>query len=86
MFVIAGDLLVVGYDDDDGMDHDNPLRRVLLICQKVNLKLNKGKFYFRCSSASFLLSIIFRHDVIPDPRKLKAHIEMPPTQKRNSLE
>ena len=32
MFGIAGDILVVGYDDD-GRDHDNMLRRVLHMCR-----------------------------------------------------
>ena len=48
VFEIADDILVVGYDDD-GMDHDYTLRRVLLICWKVNLKLNKDECHFRYS-------------------------------------
>ena len=52
VFGIADDILVVGYGDD-GRDHDNLLRRVLQICRKVLLKLNKDKCYFGCSPVPF---------------------------------
>ena len=51
-FGIADDTLVVGYDVD-GKDHNNSLVRVLQICRQENLKLNKDKCHFRCTSVPF---------------------------------
>ena len=58
---------VVGYDNY-GRDNEYTLRRVLLTCQKVNLKLNKDKC-FRYSPVPFLGEIISSHGVRPNPRK-----------------
>ena len=55
------------------------LRRVLVICREVNLKLNKDKCYFRCSPVPFFSEVISRHGVKPDPRKQKTLTEMPPS-------
>ena len=49
---IADDILIVGYDDG-GADHDRNVCRVLQICRNENLKLNKDKSYFRCTSLPF---------------------------------
>ena len=74
-------ILVVGYDVD-GRDHDDMLRKLLLICRDVNLKLNKGKCHFRCSSVPLFGKIISRLGVKQDPRKLIAlKIPPPPTKK-----
>ena len=54
MFVIVDDILVVGYDVD-GKYHDNTLLRVIQTCKQENLKLNKGKCLFRCTSGPFLV-------------------------------
>ena len=43
----------VGYDDD-GKDHDITVCVILQICGKENLKLNKDKCHFRCTSAPSL--------------------------------
>ena len=40
MFVIADDILVVGYNGD-GRDHNETVQKVLQRCSRVNLKLNK---------------------------------------------
>ena len=51
---IADDILVVGYKAN-GKDHNKTLWRVLQICRQVNLKLNKDKCHFRCTSVPLLL-------------------------------
>ena len=63
-------------------DHDIMQWRVLLIFQEGNLKLNKDKFHFRCSSFPFFGEIISRHDVKPDPRKLNMLTEISPKHKK----
>ena len=52
VFGIADDILVIGYNKD-GVDHDKAIHKVLKWCQDVNLKLNKEKCHFRCTSIPF---------------------------------
>ena len=52
VFGIADDILVIGYNKD-GTDHDRAVYKVLKCCQDVNLKLNKDKCHFRCTSIPF---------------------------------
>ena len=83
VFGIADDILVIGYDKD-GADHDEAVNNVLRWCRDVNLKLNKEKFHFRCTSIPFFDEVVLREGVQPNPRKVKALTEMPaPKNKRN---
>ena len=52
VFGIANDILVAGYEAD-GKDHDKTVWRVLQRCRQVNLKLDKDKCHFRCTSVPF---------------------------------
>ena len=54
IFGIMDNILVIGYDDD-GTDHD---ATVLQRCEEVNLKLNKEKCHFRCTSIPFFGEVI----------------------------
>ena len=56
------------------------------ICRKENLKLNKDKCHFRCTSVPFFGENISRQGMIPDLRKLKALRDMPPLKSRKELE
>ena len=76
MFGIADDTLILGNDDND-MVYNNTVRRVLQISREVNLKLYKDKCHIICSSVPFFGKIISKHGMRPDPRKLKASMEMP---------
>ena len=53
LFGIADDILVIGYEKD-GADHDEAVYSVLKWCQDGNLKLNKDKYHFRCTSNTIL--------------------------------
>ena len=66
VFGIADGILAVGYHPD-GKDHDDTLYRVLKRCTRVNLKLNKDRCHFRCTSVTLFGEIISRHVVKPDP-------------------
>ena len=68
VFGIANDILVIGYDKD-GADHDKAVYSVLEQCQDVNLKLNKDKFHFRCTSIPFFGEVVSRKSIQPDPQK-----------------
>ena len=53
VFGIAGYILVVGYEDN-GRDCDKMVQKVLQRWREVNLKLNKDKYHFRCTSVPFI--------------------------------
>ena len=48
-FGIVDDILVIGYNEN-GADHDSAVYKMLQRCKEVNLKLNKEKCHFRCTS------------------------------------
>ena len=75
VFGIADNSLVIGYDKDE-TDHDEAVYKALKWCQKVNLKLNKEKCHFRCTSLPFFGKVISRHGIQPDPQKVRALVEM----------
>ena len=66
VFGISDDILVIGYDKD-GTDHDKAVYNVLKWCQDVNLKLNKEKCHFRCTSLPFFGEAVSRKGVQLDP-------------------
>ena len=66
VFGIADDILVIGYDKN-GADHDEAVYSVLQQYQDVNLKLNKEKCHFRCTSILFFGKVVSREGVQPDP-------------------
>ena len=71
VFGIADDILVIGYDKD-GVDHDKAVYNVPRYCQGVNLKLNKDKCHFRCTSIPFFGEVVSREVIQPDPQKIRA--------------
>ena len=68
IFGITDNILVIGYKGD-GTDHDATIHKVLQQCEEVNLKLNKEKCHFRCTSIQFFGEVISREGVQPDPQK-----------------
>ena len=48
-FSIADDILIAGFDKQE-KDHNATLDKVLTICRQANMKLNKDKCLFRCTS------------------------------------
>ena len=72
---VTDDILVIGYDED-GADHDTAVHKVLRWCEKVNLKLNKEKCHFRCTSILVFREVMSREGVQPDPQKFKALMDI----------
>ena len=85
IFCIADDILVIGYNND-GKDHDEGVCKVLQRCKEVNLRLNKEKCLFRCTSIPFFREVISRRGVQPDPQKIKALMDMPPPNNKRELQ
>ena len=67
IFSTAKDSLIVGYDADD-RDHDKNLSLVTQICWQGNLKLNKTKFYFRCTRIPFLEKYLQKWSTTKSPK------------------
>ena len=70
VFGITDDILVIWYNEN-GADHDTAVHKVLQIFEEVNLKLNKEKCHFRCTSIPFFGEVILRKGAQPDPQKSK---------------
>ena len=85
VFGIADDILVIGYDKD-GTDHNEEVYKVLKQCQDVNLKLNKEKCHFRCTSIPFFDEVVSRQGIQPDPQKVRALMEMPALKNKRELQ
>ena len=85
VFGIADDILVIGYEKD-GADHDKAVYSVLKWCQNVNLKLNKDKCHFRCTTIPFLGEIVSREGIQPDLQKVRALTEMPLPKTKRELQ
>ena len=77
VFGIVDDILV-GWYEADGKDHDKTVHRVLQRCRQVNVKLDKEKCHFRCTSVPFFGEIISQNGVQQDTQKIKALVEIPP--------
>ena len=71
VFGITDDILVIGYDQD-GTDHNEAVYNVLRQCQDVNLKLNKDRCHFRCTSIPFFGEVVSREGLQPDLQKIRA--------------
>ena len=85
VFGIMDDILFIGYDDN-GADHDAVVHRVLQRCEEVNIKLNKEKCHFRCTSIPFFVEVIWRRGIQPDPQKIKALTDMPAPNNKKELQ
>ena len=85
VFGIADDILVVGYVEN-GADHDAAAHKVLQRYEEVNLKLNKEKCHFRCTSIPFFGEVILRKGAQPDPQKIKTLTDMPVQNNKKELQ
>ena len=85
VFVIADNILVIGYDKDR-TDHNKAVYKVLRQCQDVNLKLNKDKCHFRCTSIPFFREVVSREGIQPDPQKIRALTKMPVPKNKKELQ
>ena len=83
-FGIADNILVIGYDKD-GADHNKAVYNVLSQCWDVNLKLNKDKCHFRCTSIPLFGEVVSRHGVQPDTQNVRALTEMPAPKNKREL-
>ena len=78
-------ILVIGYNSN-GAEDDAVVHKVLQRYKEVNLKLNKEKCHFRCTSIPFFGEVILRRSVQPDPQKIKALTDMPAVNNKKELQ
>ena len=82
VFGIVDDIMVRGYDKN-GADHDEAVYSVLRQCQDVNLKLNKEKCDFRCTSIPFFGKVVSRKGILTQTcEKVRALTDMPVPKKQ----
>ena len=55
-------------------------------CWEVNLKLNKDKCHFRCTSIPFFGKVVSREGIQPDPQKIKALNDMLAPKNKKELQ
>ena len=55
-------------------------------CQDVNLKLNREKCHFRCTSIPFFGEVVSRHGVQPNPQKVRTLTEMLAPKNKKELQ
>ena len=70
IFSIADDILIAGFDKHD-RDYNTTLDKALRIYRQVNMKLNKDKCLFRCTSIPFFDEVIPLQGVSPIPEMYK---------------
>ena len=85
IFGFADDILVIGYDED-GADHNKAVYNVPRQCREVNLKLNKYRCHFRCTTIPFIGKVVSRKCIQPDPQKIKALTNMPAPKNKRELQ
>ena len=85
VFGIADNILVIGYNKD-WTDHDEAVYSVLRQCQEINLKLNKDKCHFRCTSIPFFGKVVSREGIQPDLQMIKALTNMPVPKNKRELQ
>ena len=73
VFGIVDHILVTGYNEN-GADHDAAVHKVLQQCEEVNLKLNKEKCHFRCTSIPFFGEVISWDGVPNNKKELQAFL------------
>ena len=82
---IANNILVIGYNEN-GTNHYKAVYNVLRHCKEVNLKLNKDKCHFRCTSIPFFGKVVLRKGIQPDPQKVKVLTDMPVPKNKRELQ
>ena len=87
VFSVADDILIAGINKQ-GKDHGETLDKVLRVCRKAKLKLEKYDcfFFFRCTSIPFFDQIISRKGITLDPRKVQALIDMLSPKSKKELQ
>ena len=58
VFSIPEDNLIAGISEQ-AKDHDETSEKTLWVCRQANLRLNKGKYTFRCTSIPFFGEVIW---------------------------
>lgn len=76
---ICDDIIVYGFEED-GSDHDEALKQLMLRAREKNCKFNSEKFVVKTSEIPFFGHIISKHGIKPDPKKVEAIMQMQPPE------
>ena len=73
VFVVFGDTIIAGTDDDH---HDDTLCKVLRQARAKGVKFNKNKTQYKVSEVRYLGHTLSAHSVRPDDSKVRAIFNM----------
>eukprot|EP00112_Aurelia_sp_Birch-Aquarium-sp1_P004533 Seg1514.5 transcript_id=Seg1514.5/GoldUCD/mRNA.D3Y31 product="putative protein K02A2.6" pseudo=true protein_id=Seg1514.5/GoldUCD/D3Y31 len=79
IYAVADDALVTGKGktySEAMKNHDESMIALLKRCQEHHIKLNAGKFRFKCDEFPFIGHLLTPDGVKADPAKIKAILEM----------
>ena len=80
VLTIHDDILLYGEGDtyeEASRDHDAKLHKLMMRCREQNVKLNKDKMKLRLDQVPYIGKLLTSQGLKPDPKKVKAIIEMP---------
>ncbi|XP_048257542.1 uncharacterized protein K02A2.6-like [Haliotis rufescens] len=84
VFRIADDILIIGEGStkEEGIaNHDKRFVQFMIRCREKGIRLNSDKLDLKRSEVSYIGHLLTDHGLKPDPRKVKAILQMPtPTQ------
>ena len=80
--VIADALIIAAKDDQE---HDNILHRVLSRARDTGVKFNSEKVQFKIGQVEYMGDLVSSDGLKPDPKKIKAIMNMPKPTDVNSL-
>ena len=76
---IADDILITGQGEtykEAESDHDENMTQFLNRCEKMNIKLNKAKFEYKCDEITYIGHRLTNKGLKPDPNKVEAILNM----------
>ena len=81
--LIADDMLIAAKSEEE---HDDILTKVLQRAREHGVKFNKKKIQFKCKEVTYMGRILGVNGVRPDPKKIRAILEMPTPSDKPALQ
>ena len=81
VITVHDDIIIAGKDTEE---HNNVLKQVLKRVRLQNIKINRSKVQLRVNQVKYLGDIVTADR--PDPKKIKAIIDMPELHNRQDLQ
>ena len=83
VYVIADDLIIAGKDDQE---HDEALTGVMQRAREKNIRFSPGKLQYKVAQVKYMVHLISKEGLQPDPEKIQAIAKMPKPTDRKVVE